>query len=111
MVLGAGAGLPPVDGAVLPVPVLGVGAAPLGAAPLGAGAAPPPNATEKALPPVSADGVASVTPLADTMVSESTLALPIGALLALALVKFTVPKFDSGRTPFWLLGGSAVILA
>jgi hypothetical protein len=45
--------------------------------------------------------------LADTMVSESASAFPSGALSASALAKFTVPKLDSGSTPFWLLGASA----
>src|SRR5579864_9144663 len=66
--------------------------------------------TVNALPPASADGVASVTPAADTMVSAAGFAFSMGALSAVALVKLAVPKLDSGST-VPLLGASAITSA
>ena len=83
----------------------GGGAAGLAAVPLLS------QVTEKALPLVIADGVASVTPAAETMVSPAAFALPSGALLTAALLKFTVPKLDSGSTLLVSLGASAMISA
>ena len=68
--------------------------------------------TVKAVPPVSAEGVASVTSLADTMVRAPGFSLPIAVLSTVALVKLTVPKFDSGSTaPVPSLGASAITSA
>jgi hypothetical protein len=66
--------------------------------------------TVNALAPVSADGVASVTPPDDTMVSAEAFSSPIGWLSVVAFVKLTVPKFDSGNT-VPLLGASAITSA
>src|SRR5690242_18719039 len=107
----------PAAGSVAGAVSAGAGAVAVAVAvPAGAGAAAVTpslfHVTEKALPPVSADGVASVTLLPDTMVRESGFSLPIGALSAVTAVKFTVPKFDSGSTfPFPLLGASAITSA
>src|ERR1700729_2484211 len=54
--------------------------------------------TVNAFPPVSAEGVASVTPLADTMVRPLGFSLPIAVLSAFTPVKLTVPKFAHGST-------------
>ena len=66
---------------------------------------------EKALQLVIADGVASVTPPAETMVSPAAFALPSGVLVTAASLKFTVPKLDSGSTLLASLGASATISA
>src|SRR5450631_1885553 len=71
----------------------------------------PSQAIEKSAPLVTADGVASVTPAAETMVSSVGLAAASAALLTIALVRFTVPKLDSGSTPLVSLGASAMISA
>src|ERR1700683_2550808 len=64
--------------------------------------------TVNAFPLVSAEGVASVTPLADTMVRPLGFSLPSAVLSALTPVKLTVPKFDSGSTdPAPALGAPA----
>ena len=66
--------------------------------------------TVKSSPLVSAEGVASATFSADSMVSASVLRSPIASLLTSASVKFTVPKSVSGSTcPS--LGASAMISA
>src|SRR6185437_1226390 len=68
--------------------------------------------TVKALPPVSAEGVASVTSPADTMVRAPGFSLPNAVLSTVALVKLTVPKFDNGSTaPVPSLGASAITSA
>ena len=72
----------------------------------------PSQVTLKALPPVSAEGVASVTLLADTMVRALGFSLPNAVLSTVASVKVTVPKFDSGSTaPVPSLGASAITSA
>ena len=58
-----------------------------------------------------AEGVASVAPATETMVSSVGPAPASAALLIIALAKFTVPKLDSGNAPFVLLGASAMISA
>ena len=45
------------------------------------------------------------------MVSPATFASPSGAVSATALLKFTVPKLDSGSTLLASLGASAMISA
>ncbi len=100
------------EGAAGPGDPLGAGDALAVAAAAGPAAVPLlSQVMEKALPSVIADGVASVTPPAETMVSPAAFALPSGAWATAALLKFTVPSLDSGSTLLASLGASAMISA
>jgi hypothetical protein len=66
--------------------------------------------TAKELPLASADGVASVTPPCDTIVSDAAPESPMAAPFTVSLLNVTVPKFDSGST-VPSLGASAMISA